>query len=446
VSRQRAARYGGRVISTIRENAFAAAVAAAALLIMGWLGLYGWAWTDWDNEARPAVDALVAGHVSQFLTLAPIYGGSLILRAPLVLLTKLWHGGELAIYRASAAPCLAAAGVFGLWLNARLRAMGRSRGACALALMLCVANPLTLSALQIGHPEELLGAVLCVAAVLCAMDDRPIWAAVLLGVAIPNKEWAVLAVGPMLVALQHGRVRALMITGAVATILLAPFMLAPYLIGVSRGAAMTTASTAANAMNTGAIFQPWQIWWFLGEHGHIVRGLNGNIKPGYRTPPTWVETIGHPLIVAIMVPLTGLYGGLRRRQSYRVGNAPLLLLALLLALRCVLDPWDISYYALPCLLALLTWESLSFNRVPVLTLAGALAAWLCLQETAVLGLSADMQALIFALVSVPSVIALSVGLYAPGMVRRLVSRPRRDPATPAAGWSYSSTQNAGART
>jgi len=49
--------------------------------------------------------------------------------------------------------------------------------------------------------------VLCTAAVLCALNDRPTWAAVLLGLAIPNKEWAVLAVGPVLVALPRARVR-----------------------------------------------------------------------------------------------------------------------------------------------------------------------------------------------------------------------------------------------
>jgi hypothetical protein len=443
VSWGRAARHGGRVIFAIRENAFVAAVAVVVLLVIGWLGLYGWAWTDWDNEARPAVDALLAGHVPQFLTLAPIYGGSLILRAPFFMLTALWHGGQLAIYRASAVPCLAATGALGVWLVARMRASGASTWARALALMLCIANPLTLSALEVGHPEELLGAVLCIAAVLCAMNDRPTWAAVLLGLAVPNKEWAVLAVGPVLVTLQHGRVRALVITGAVAAVLLAPFMLAPVLISASGGVA---ASTAASAVNTGAIFQPWQIWWFLGAHGHVVRGLNGNIKLGYRTPPEWIESVGHPLIVAIMVPLTGLYVGLRRRRSYRVPNSPLLLLALLLALRCVLDPWDTSYYALPCLLALLTWESLSFNRLPVVTFAAAFAAWAAFEQTAVLHFSADMQALVFAIVSVPSVIALGVGLYAPGLIRALVSRPRREAAMTPADWPYPRTQNAGART
>ncbi|HEX3979414.1 MAG TPA: hypothetical protein VHW96_24290 [Solirubrobacteraceae bacterium] len=445
MSQTRAARRGGRVISAIRHNAFAAAVAAVALLVMGWLGLYGWAWTDWDAEARPAVDALLAGHVSQFLTLAPVYGGSLILRAPFAFLTKLWHGHELAIYRASAAPCLAASGVLGVWLVARMRAAGASTLARAVALMLCIANPLTLSALEIGHPEELLGAVLCVAAVLCAMHDRPTWAAVLLGLAIPNKEWAVLAVGPMLVALQRGRVRALVITGAVASVLLAPFMLAPTLTSASSSGA---ASAAASAVNTGAIFQPWQIWWFLGSHGHVVRGLNGNIKPGFRTPPGWIESVGHPLIVAIMVPLTGLYAGLRRRRAGRLPNAPLLLLALLLALRCVLDPWDISYYSLPFLLTLLAWETLSFNRAPVLSLLAALAASVIFQQVPDLPivLSPDMAALVFALVSVPSIIALSLALYLPGVGRLLRSRPRRDTVTAATGWLHTSTQNAGAGT
>ena len=200
--------------SVIRENALAASAAAASLLVIAWLGVHGWSWPDWQSEARPAVGALLAGHLSQFLRIAPVYGGSLILRAPFVMLTKLWGGGELSIYGASAAPCLMALGALGVWLTARMRSLGRSRGARALALMLCVANPLTLPALQIGHPEELLGAVLCIAAVLCAMHDRPTWAAVLLGLAIANKEWAVLAVGPVLLGLDRARLRALVVTGA----------------------------------------------------------------------------------------------------------------------------------------------------------------------------------------------------------------------------------------
>jgi hypothetical protein len=416
--------------SVIRENALAASAAAASLLVIAWLGVYGWSWPDWQSEARPAVDSLLAGHVSQFLRIAPVYGGSLILRAPFVVVTKLWGGGELSIYGASAVPCLMAVGALGVWLTARMRALRRSRGARGLALILCVANPLTLPALQIGHPEELLGAVLCIAAVLCSMHDRPAWAAVLLGLAIGNKEWAVLAVGPVLLALDRARLQGLVITGVTAGMLMAPFIL-----GASGGA-------AATGISTGAIFQPWQIWWFLGTHGHIASGLDA----GYRTPPEWIESIGHPLVVAVMVPLTALYALVRRRRTYRVPNAPLLLLALLLVLRCMLDPWDISYYALPFLLTLVAWESLSFDRVPVLALLAAFAAWLMFKETGALNFSADLQALVFAIVSVPSVIALSMALYAPGLVQRLISRPRRDTAATPVDWPYARTQNAGAGT
>jgi hypothetical protein len=420
--------------SVIRQNAPVAAGAAASLLVIAWLGVHGWSWPDWQSEARPAVDALLAGHVSRFLRIAPVYGGSLILRAPFVQLTKLWGGGELSIYVASAAPCLLAVGALGVWLAARMRALGRSRGACAIALVLCVANPLTLPALHIGHPEELLGAALCIGAVLCAMHDRPIWAAVLVGLAIGNKEWAVLAVGPVLLALDRARLRSLAISGVTAGLLIAPFML-----GASSGVA---AQTTATGITTGAIFQPWQIWWFLGTHGHITQGVNA----GFRTPPQWIESISHPLIAAIVVPLTALYAAVRRGSARRELNAPLLLLALLLALRCILDPWDISYYALPFLLALITWESLSFDRVPVLGLLATFTAWFVFQETHALQLSADVEALLFAIASIPTVTTLSAAVYAPGLVRRLTLRPRADAATTPADWPYPRTQNAGAGT
>src|ERR1700744_3640902 len=107
-----------RMRSVIRENALAIAGAATSLLVIAWLGIHGWSWPDWQSEARPAVGALLAGHVSRVLALAPVYGAPLILRAPFVLMTKLWGGGEISIYGASAAPCLIAAGALGVWLAA----------------------------------------------------------------------------------------------------------------------------------------------------------------------------------------------------------------------------------------------------------------------------------------------------------------------------------------
>src|SRR3984957_15698010 len=162
----------------LRENALCALLAGVASATMAWLGLYGFAWNDYESEARPAFDALAQGHVVEFLRLAPAYGGSFVERAPFALLPGLWGGGELAVYRMVALPCLLAVAALGVWLVAPLRrpaagdtGVPASRLARGVALGLCVANPLTLSALEVGHPEELLGGVLCIAVVLLAARE-----------------------------------------------------------------------------------------------------------------------------------------------------------------------------------------------------------------------------------------------------------------------------------
>ena len=77
-------------------------------------------------------------------------------------------------------------------------------------------EPRHLRALEYGHPEELLGGVLCVAAALAALGRRPVAAGLLLGLAVANKPWAVLAVVPVLLVLDRGHLRALAAAGAAA--------------------------------------------------------------------------------------------------------------------------------------------------------------------------------------------------------------------------------------
>jgi hypothetical protein len=405
-----------RMRSRLRENAVAIVSAALAIWIVGRLTLYGWALTDYDFEARPALDALLGGHVLLFLHLAPVYGGSLIMRSPFVFATKLWNGGELSIYRAAAAPCLAAAAIFGVWLVSRMRAQGHTRLARALALGLCVANPLSLQGLELGHPEELLGAVLCVAAVIAALRGRAAWAGVLLGLAIANKEWALLAVGPVLIALPQARTRALLVATGVSGALVAPLLLAGTFLGQVRGAA--TQATV--------IFNPWQVWWFLGGHAHVLR-VGGHIVVGHRwnhrVEPTWLASVSHPLIIATMVPLTLLYAYRRRNQNLRPASDVLLLLAMLMLLRCMLDPWNMEYYLLPFALALLAWEIHAHQRPPALSLGTALAAWLVFEWVVPSrGFSPDMQSLVFLAWALPTLIAIACALYAPGLGSRLRAR------------------------
>jgi hypothetical protein len=392
----------------LRENALCALMASAGCATLAWLGLYGFAWNDYENEAQPAFAALAHGHLSSFLRLAPVYGGSLVERAPFALIPGLWGGGELAVYRMVALPCLLAAAALGVWLLARMRAKGYGTLARAVALGLCVANPLTLNALELGHPEELLGACLCVAAVVCASRDRPLWAGLLLGLAIANKEWALLAVGPVLLALPaKRRLRCLASAGAVAAAVLLPLMLS-----ASGGFA---ASARATASTSSTIFQPWQIWWFFGYHGPPVHGLFGMPLVNYRTGPAWAGMISHPLIVAVGFALAGALWLQRGRGARGVGERDaLLLLALVLLLRCVLDTWNTSYYMLPCLLALLTWEvSGSNRRPPILALAGIVLPWVALHELPAHGAGPDLQAAVFLAWTLPLTAALSLKLYAP---------------------------------
>jgi hypothetical protein len=357
------------------------------------------------------------------VNLAPAYGGSLLIRSPFAAIPKLWGGGELSEFRAAAVPCLAAAVVLGVWLASRVRRRGLSTLTAALVLLLCVANPITFAALRIGHPEDLLGAVLCVAAVLLGLNRRPLLAGALLGLAIGNKAWAAVALGPLLLALPDRRPRALLACAVVAGAVLAPFAFA---------GSTAFGAHADGAANTGNLFNPWQWWWFLGSHGHPAVGSTGAVKVGYRTPPGWIGSVAHPLIVAISVPLTLACFWLRSRaRGPRLRQEPMLLLMLLLLLRAALDPWNNDYYILPFLIVLVAWEGLYCDRLPVLSLLGALGAWFSTQATSSSSLqfSPDLQAVSFLLFSVPAAVAICASLYGPrGSVVLFSSRRRALPA------------------
>ena len=202
-----------------------AALAVLGAVSLAWLGLLGFVFTDYELEAAPALDALVRGWWVEFLELCPAYGGSLILRAPFALGADALGGGDVAVFRAVGMPCLLAGSALGVVLAGSLLARRAGRGTVAAVVLLCAANPITLRALDIGHPEELLGAALCAGAVLAGVRDRPALAGVLLGLALANKAWAVLAVGPVLLALPSGRWRALGIAGAIAGVIMLPLLL-----------------------------------------------------------------------------------------------------------------------------------------------------------------------------------------------------------------------------
>jgi Glycosyltransferase family 87 len=401
------------VESRLRELGPAALVAGLCALLVGAIGLPTPEFTDYEQEVQPALDALRAGDVAGFLQLAPAYGGSLVLRSPFALLPELWGGGGLAVFRSMAAPCLLAAAVLAVFLWSRGRAIGLSKAACWSALVLVAANPLTVRALEIGHPEELLGAVLCVAAGLAAAGRRPLLAGALLGLAIANKPWAVLAVLPVLAMSDGGWARLLGAAAAAAGLVLLP-------LALGGGAAIEQAHAVATE-DASPIFQPWQLWWFLGEQGETTVGVLAG-SPGARIPPDWLAANVRYVVVAVpLAACVALLPRLRRRGRYE----GLLLLALAMLLRCLLDPWDIAYYHLPFLLALVAWEVHERRGLPVLSLAVTLLAWLTLA-----GLHGevhpDVMAAAYLAWSVPLAALLAVRLWAPERLGALGWTPRRE--------------------
>lgn len=372
----------------------ATAVAVTAALAVGLIGLLTPAFTDYEVEAEPSFSALRAGDLDTFFRLLPSYGGSLVLRAPFVLLGDLWGGGALTAFRMAAVPALAAGVALGLVLFRTMRG-----GGAWLVLLLAAANPITVRALEVGHPEELLGAVLCVAAVLAALRERPALAGVLLGLAVANKAWAVLAIGPVLLALGAGRWRATGVAAVVAALILAPIALLAGRTGAPQGI-------------TGAIFHPQQVWWFFGAHGEAVQSFSG-LRPGYRVAPDWLNGISHPLIVLLAVPLSAVWWRGRHDRRDALG-----LLVLLMLLRCVLDPWDSVYYALPFLLALLAWDALDRQRVPWATLTATLLVWVSF-ELAPQILAPDGQAVAYLGWAVPACALVALRLFAPARAAAL---------------------------
>lgn len=320
---------------------------------------------DWRGDSWPAVSALAHGRIGDYLSAKAMMGPfSTVIQAPFVALAG---GDALHAYRWAAFPCVLAAGFLGLYLAGVARRRGASRLSQVLLAGLCLLNPITIEALQYGHPEEILTTALAVGAVACASEGQKGWTAILLGLAVASKQWAVIAILPALMALPGRRMRVAIAAGAIAAVLVLPGLLA---------APGSFSEVNHNAASTGRAVSPWSVWYptaGVKAEAHRV-GTETLVAHVHEAPPL-VGSLSHPLIVllALMLPL-GL--ALRRGQFGLSDADAMALLALLALLRCGLDPLDNLYYHEPLLLALIGWDALSPGRVPLRGLAGAALALL----------------------------------------------------------------------
>jgi hypothetical protein len=338
---------------------------------------------------------------------------SILLRLPFAAIATAAGGGSMLTYRLGVFAC---ALVLAMVVLAVVRRSHVRPAVGLLIAVVAVLNPITVEWLN-GHPEELLGGALCVAAVLAAMDDRALLAGVLLGLAVGTKEWALLAAVPATVACLTGRRRMLLIAALVA----APLVLT---LPVMDPAAFTRVSRGIGYL-TWPSFRSW--WWMVSGYRHVTlpHGISTSL---YLLPFGLTRTDVSLLPLLIAVPLGWLHvrGKHRRQDAMR-------LLALVLLLRCTLDPECGPYYTIPAIVALLAWEGLDgrislaaviavaffslgeHEAIAAATLGPALACWL----TGTVGLTAYLLRGEFGLLAA-----------APHRLIALVARTYREPRQP----------------
>lgn len=333
-------------------------------LAAAWLAASAGSPADWTADAQPAVQALADGRVADYLSAEALMGPvATLIQAPFVAISGTQGP---AAYPWAVFPCLLVAGFVGLYLARLAARRGAAKLTQALLAGLFLINPLTFEAIENGHPEEILTAALIVAAVAAAAERRPWRAALLLGLAVASKQWAVIAILPVLMALSGDRVRTAAAAAAVAAVLFLPAVLA---------SPSSFFGVQTEAAGTGQVVTPWSAWYPAASSETEVYVVGGEtLVAEVENAPALADPLSHPLIVllAFAVPLAVAW----RRGLPLSGSDAFALLALVSLLRCVLDPVDNLYYHAPLLLALFGWDAFSSSRgLPLRSLAGTAVAF-----------------------------------------------------------------------
>lgn len=305
------------------------------------------------DNAGPAIAALIHGNLHAFFARQPFMGlTSLLLRAPFVALASLFGHGNTFTYSVGAAACLFPAGLLAVWMLLDCRSWRRWLAPASAALIL-FASPLALDAIQSGHPEEMLASALATAAVLAAIRGRNLWAAVLVGLAAGTKQWAVIAIVPVLLAQRDRRIRTLVLAAALALVLSAVAPLADL-------AAFSRAGRAVGSPHTANVASAW---WPISSS--LPTPAGATVAPTARRLPLGL-TRSDALLIAFLLASVTLVALAR---SWKAGAwrrvDPLALLALVGLIRCIGDPGDLHYYGLAALVPLTVWEVSILGRAPL---------------------------------------------------------------------------------
>jgi hypothetical protein len=153
----------------------------------------------------------------------------------------------------------------------------------------------------------------------------------------------------------------------------------------------------------------------------IVEGTRVSLRK-HRLPLVLVDS-SHSLIIAVDVLVAAAVARVRRLPLRR--DDAFALMALVLLLRCTLCLETMPYYHAPLFVDLLAWDALRGERIPIRALSAAAGAYVLFDRLEVLA-SASTTSLAYCAVTIIATI-----LFVRTIARRRVSLPRRaEPLVP----------------
>jgi hypothetical protein len=332
----------------------------AVILSLTASGDYGATLAVGGDNAAPGIEALLHGSVGGYVSHQPLIGLTTILsRLPLAGLASILGGSDLSIYKAGAFVCMLPLAFAAGWLVGSPGITPRERALRMVTVLIVLSSPVLRNTLLVGHPEDVAAAVLATAAVLAAMKGHARWAAVLLGLSIGAKEWAVVAVLPVILTVRGKRLEVSTIsTGLVLVLVGLPWLADPGAV-----------DRAIHAQTT-AYLGPLSPLWPLAEP---IRLIGGGYVKAARTIPWGLARSG---ALALQAAIALMFGGIWYVTVRRKGAAcnPMCLLALVAAIRCICDTASLEYYWLALLIPVAAWECVE-ARLPVATLGVSTIIW-----------------------------------------------------------------------
>jgi hypothetical protein len=333
------------------------------------------------NRTGDAVQALASGHIGRFFATQPPIGPvSVVVRAPFAALAGISHdlvaldpryGGkpplvlppgfaesQQRLFRFGVFPCLMALVFMAMAGAAVLQRYGRPWWTQLLVAALMLGLPLWHGGIALGHPDEFLTAGLTIGAVLAAGTGRWKLAAVLLGLGLASKQWALLALpATAFAAPRHMRVRTAVMSVGVFAACMIPMAIGNHDRFVD---AMT-----APSLGSQNYVDAMSIWFPLAPH-HDVTIFDGvkHVTIPLRHVSDRIESALHPTMVIAAWVLSFAFA--LRRKDWTLGQV-FQLLALIFLVRCMFQTGDKDYYHAAFIASLAMYEGLT-RGLPVLTL------------------------------------------------------------------------------